>query len=233
MKMSLRIVIALVLLMSVAAFAQTTTVEVKSGEVVGVYGNTLAYKAPDGTVKEVVIPADFKFNVDGQNLTIDQLKPGMKLTAIVTTTTTPKSVKTVKIRNGEVVKVAGSTLMYREGGQVKSVTAPSGFKVMVNGEEKMVQQLTPGMKLTAEVVTVAEGVDVTRTADISGTTPAPPPAPVVQAPPPPPPPPPAPEPEPEPEPAAELPKTASPLPLIGLLGALLAAAGVVTRRLSR
>lgn len=231
MKASLRIVMVLLLITAAAAYAQKTTVEVKQGEVVGVYGNTLAYRAPDGTVKEVNVPSDFKFNVDGRQLTVAELQPGMKLTAVISTTTVPKTVTTTTIRNGEVVKVAGSTLMYREGGQVKSVTVPSGYKFVVDGAEKTVQSLTPGMRLSAEVVTTSSDVDVRRTTEVSGSTPPPPPPPPQLAQSSPPPPPPAPEPEPEPEP--ELPKTAGPLPLIGLLGAALTAAGVIARRIAR
>ena len=70
MKVSRRILMVLLLITAAAAYGQKTTVEVKQGEVVGVYGNTLAYRAPDGTVKEVNVPADFKFTVDGQQLTV-------------------------------------------------------------------------------------------------------------------------------------------------------------------
>jgi hypothetical protein len=39
-------------------------------------GNTLVVKLPEGT-REISVPDDFKFIVDGQPMTVKELKPGM------------------------------------------------------------------------------------------------------------------------------------------------------------
>ena len=42
-----------------------------------VTGNTLDVMLPEGT-KELTVPDDFRFTVNGQPLSVHQLKPGMK-----------------------------------------------------------------------------------------------------------------------------------------------------------
>ena len=84
---ALRCVLAVVTLTCVtAAFASAqTTSQTKSFEVISVVGNDLVVKLPEGT-KELTVPEDFRFTVDGKELSVHDLKPGMKGTAVVTTT---------------------------------------------------------------------------------------------------------------------------------------------------
>ncbi|MGH9796514.1 MAG: hypothetical protein ACRD5G_17275, partial [Candidatus Acidiferrales bacterium] len=81
-----------------AATAQTgpatMQTEVRRGEVVYVSGNNLVVRMEDGQVKNFVIPDDFRFNVDGKQLSVNELTPGMRLTQTITTTTTPKTIRT-------------------------------------------------------------------------------------------------------------------------------------------
>ena len=79
------------LLAAGAAQAQTTQVstEVKSFEIISVDGNVLVVKGPEGT-REITVPPDFTFTVDGKKLTVGELKAGMKGKAAVTTTTTTR-----------------------------------------------------------------------------------------------------------------------------------------------
>ena len=215
------------LLIPVAALLAQTTYEVKSGTVVSTFGDQLVVRLPNGEVKEITVPAGFKFNVDGREVGLGELTPGTQLTAVIKTTKTPETVKTVKLRNGEVVRTSGNTLWYKEDNQIKTATIPSGFKFDVNGQKTDISELRPGMKLTAEVVTTSTKVNTSRETAVRGTTPPPPPAP-------------APEPmaAPAAAPAAEpvaatpaaLPKTGTSLPLFALLGAMMLAAGVAIRR---
>ena len=68
----------LVCLTAAAAQAQTTTTtsETKKFQIISVDGNTLVARLPEGT-REMVGADDFRFNVDGQMLSVQQLKPGM------------------------------------------------------------------------------------------------------------------------------------------------------------
>src|SRR5262245_23940289 len=78
------------------AAAQTTTTEVKSFEVVSVDGNTLVLKGAAGT-KEYTVPEGFKFNVEGREVGVSELRPGMKGSATITTTTTVKPVTVTEV----------------------------------------------------------------------------------------------------------------------------------------
>ena len=70
---------AVVWLTGVAAVAQQTNTssETKNFEVIGVTGNQLIVRLPEGT-KELTVPNDFRFTVNGQQLSVQQLQVGMK-----------------------------------------------------------------------------------------------------------------------------------------------------------
>jgi hypothetical protein len=238
MKILLRaLILMLVIIPAIAAVAQTTNVEVKKGTVVAAFNDQLIVKMSTGETKQITVPAGFMFNVDGKPTALADLKPGTEITATVTNTETPHTVKTTEIRNGEVVRVVGNTVWIRENGKVKSYPVPKDFKFNVDGQQVGVDQLRPGYKVTAEIIKSAEHTVKTRTVEASGTAPAPPPEPIpvvilvpvhVESAP-------APaEPAPAPAPAEEkkLPATASQIPLVGLVGLLLVGAGIAVRRSS-
>src|SRR5215472_4740209 len=84
--------------------AVETTVE--RGEVVYVSGNDLVVKMDDGQIRNFSnIPESARVTVGGQQLSIHDLKPGMKLERTITTTTTPQIVKTVHTVTGRVWQV--------------------------------------------------------------------------------------------------------------------------------
>ena len=95
------------LLSAGSASAQTTkSTEVRKFEVVSVDGNKVVVKGADGA-KEITVPEDFRFTVDGKQVSVHELKPGMKGTATITTTTTVTPVKVTEVRNAEVMQVLG------------------------------------------------------------------------------------------------------------------------------
>ena len=76
-----RVLLAVALFTCVAAVvasaqAPTTTTETKKFEVIAVDGNQLVVKLPEGT-KELTVPEDFRFNINGQQMSVHELKPGM------------------------------------------------------------------------------------------------------------------------------------------------------------
>ena len=74
-----------------ASFAQTTTsatVNARKFEVISVDGDQLVVRDDKGT-STITVPDGFRFTVDGKALAVGDLKPGMKGTAVVTTTTAP------------------------------------------------------------------------------------------------------------------------------------------------
>jgi hypothetical protein len=210
----------------------STTVE--RAEVILVNGNDLVVKMEDGQIRHIAnVSESTRVDVDGQKLGIHDLKPGMKLQRTITTTTTPRTITTVQSVTGKVwyVSAPNSVILTLEDGTNQSFKIPKGQKFNVDGQTLDAFGLKKGMKISAtKVVEVPETV-VTEDKRLTGKLPPPPPPPpadvpilVAVA-----------EPAPAPaEPAAEnLPKTGSPLPLIGLLGLLLSGTSFGMRMLRR
>ena len=196
-------------------------VTIERGEVAYVSGNELVVKMEDGTIRHFAnVPESARVTVEGQELGIHSLKPGMKLERTTIVSTTPKTITTVKSVTGKVWHVTppNTVILTLEDGTNQEFKIPKGQKFTVDGQETDAFGLKKGMVVSATKV-VEEPISVVeQQRKVTGTMPPPPPAPpadvpilIASA-----------EPTPLPAPAApaELPKTASPLPLIGLLGAL-------------
>jgi LPXTG-motif cell wall-anchored protein len=225
----------LVFALNMRAQVQTTTstehgqatkdVKVERGEVVWVSGNDLIVKGEDGQILHFPnVPDSTKVNVDGRQLSVHELQPGMKLQRTITTTTTPKTITTTQNVTGTVWHVTPPTsvILRLEDGTNQQFRIPRGQKFMINGRETDARDLRRGMTVTATRVVEEPITVVDQQRHITGTMPPPPPANtpiliVVSRPVP------APAAEaaaaPEPEPA-KLPKTGSMVPTIGLLGIL-------------
>ncbi len=219
-KKSVVILIAVVLLAGAGmAAAQHTTVEIKRGTVVHVYGNNLVVKMSDGTTKEFDVPEGFTFNIDGKQVPIGDLKPGTMLTSAVKTTETPREVEVTEFRSGTVVKVVGTTLMVRMAdGEIRRLkNVPRDQRFEVDGKELDVTQLREGMKLRAKVVSTHVATITEQDVMVAGSAPqAPRPAAARPA---------AKPAAPAAAPAAMLPHTGSSTPLAGLLGIFLVLIG--------
>ena len=199
----------------------THNVTVERGEVVLVNGNDLVVKAEDGSIRHFPnIPESARVTVDGRELGIHDLRPGMKLERTITVTTTPQVITTVKSVTGKVWHVSppGSVILTLEDGTNQQFKIPKGQKFMVNGQETDAWGLKKGMTISATKVVEEPVTVVEHEKKLTGSMPPPPPPPpadapilIAQA---------APTPAPAPAAPAELPKTASSMPLIGLLGCL-------------
>ena len=221
-----------------------TETQVERGEVVSVNGNDLVVKMEDGSLRHFSnIPESARVTVDGQQLGIHDLKPGMKLQRTITTTTVPKTITTVKTVTGTVWHVSppNYVTLRLEDNSTERFKIPEGQKFTINGQQTDAFGLRQGMKISAtKVVEVPESV-VERQMKVTGTLPPPPtpPAPdqpilvaVVAVP--------VAAPAAAPAPAAPeqpktLPKTGSSIPLLGLLGVLALGTGLTLRaaRLAR
>ena len=96
-----------------AAQAQTSsTSETKTFEIIAVDGNVLVVKEAAGT-REITVPPDFVFTVNGKKMSVGELKAGMKGVATVTTTTTVRPVYVTEVKYGEVVKSVGTAVIVR------------------------------------------------------------------------------------------------------------------------
>ena len=214
-----------------AAQVQTTTktsqgeasknVTVENGEVVWVSGNSLIVKMADGSLRHFDnVPESAKVTVDGQELGIHDLKPGMKLQRTITTTSTPETIKTVQTVTGRVWNVNPplSVILTLEDGTNQQFRIPRGQMFNINGQMVDAWGLRRGMNISATRVVETPRDVITRHTKVTGVMPPAPPAPApdlpvlvaeeaptkpvetAQAAP------------------AELPKTGSPVPLIGLIG---------------
>ena len=210
---------------------KTTEVNVERGEVVLVDGNDLVVKMEDGSIRHIPnVPESAKVEVDGKQLGIHDLKPGMKLEHTVTTTSTERTITTVQSVTGKIWHVTPPTsvILKLEDGTNQSFKIPKGQKFNVDGQMVDAWGLKKGMKISATKVVEEPQTVIEQEKKLTGKMPPPPPAPpadmpllvvvVMHYP--------APAPE---QTVAELPKTGSPLPLIGLLGALALAIGIGLR----
>lgn len=203
----------------------THDVKIDRGEVEYVSGNNMVVKMENGELEHFSnVPDSVTVLVDGQHLNIHQLKPGMKLEKQTITSTTPRVITTVETVTGKVFHVSppSSVILTLENGQNQKFNIPSGQKFTVNGQETDAFGLRKGMTVSAQRVTEVPETVITQQVKRTGQMPPPPPAPkadvpilVAAAPP-------AEAPPAQAEQApATLPKTASELPLVGLLGAIL------------
>jgi hypothetical protein len=200
----------------------TVTTEVKSGEIVFVSGNSVVVKMADGSLRHFDnIPESARVTVDGQQLGVHDLKPGMKVQKTITTTTTPQTVTTVKSVTGKVwfVNPPSTVILTMEDGKNQEFKIPNGQKFNVDGQMVDAWGLKKGMNVNATKVVETPTTVVAQRAKVTGEMPPPPPPPpadvpilvveevavpvqVAQDQPP------------------ALPKTGSELPLVGLLGLL-------------
>ena len=220
--MSLTLLLAI---FDMGAWAQERVeTEVKRATVVVVQGNHVVVQMQSGEIKDFNVPDDFRFIVNGREISVHELKPGTRLSRTITTVTRPETVTTTEVKRGTVWRRVGNTVhITHENGETKKHVVPGWQKFMVDGQERTVYQLRKGDRLTATIVSEEEVVvsEQMRSA-VTGRAPAAPAArptasPAAAAP--------AARPtaaaKPEPQsPAASLPRTGSPLPLIGLFGVL-------------
>jgi hypothetical protein len=220
----------------------TTEVTVDRGKVVLVDGNDLVVKGEDGRLVHFAnVPESARATVDGQQLGIHDLQPGMTLERTITTTTTPETITTVKKVTGTVWSVIPPTsvILTLEDGTNQAFKIPEGQKFNIDGQMLDAWSLRKGMKISATKIVEEPEVVVQQQKQITGTMPPPPdpevdlpilvvlvvsegsvpavasteatPVAVAAAVP------------------ATLPKTGSPLPLIGILGVLSLLSGLGLR----
>jgi hypothetical protein len=208
------------------AHEPTIETSVERAEVVLVEGTDLVLKMEDGSLRHLAnVPESDRISVDGKELGIHDLKPGMKLEKTLKVITTPKTITTVQTVSGKVFHVSPPTsvILSLADGSNQQFKIPKDQKFNVHGEMVDAWGLKKGMNVTATKIVEEPVTEVEHQKQITGQMPPPPPAPpadqpiivaLVKMPENPPPAP------------AELPKTATALPLLGLLGFLSVVSGL-------
>ena len=95
----------------------------------------------DGVVREFEVPPGRTATVDGKEVGLADLKIGTTLSATFKTVAKPVEVKTVTIKDGEVVKASGATLTTKEKDGFHNYVVPKGFKFLVDGKETGIENL--------------------------------------------------------------------------------------------
>ena len=140
-----------------APLAQTqTTVDVRNFEVLAVDGNRLIIRDQRGT-QDLTVPDDFRFKVDGRQMSANELKPGMKGQATVTTKTTITPVTVTEVREASVVSTAGLSVTIRGTDGVRRRFTQSeldkrGIEMIKDGRLVRVTDLNPGDLVTATFI---------------------------------------------------------------------------------
>jgi hypothetical protein len=236
----------------------TVKTEQLHGTVVFVEGNKLAVRMAGGGLRNFDVPESRRFVVDGKELTVQELKPGTTLTAIVKTTTTSITERTTTIGTGKVWFVSGNTVIVTlPNNENRSYKVTESYRFNVEGKPASVHELRKGMTISAQKIVEEPRTEMASNVVVTGHAP-PPPEPVKMATTPT-----APEPQrpaptptrassPAPTPTraasrapapvveraeaslpAHLPKTASEIPLIGLIGLMLTGASFGLRLLRK
>jgi hypothetical protein len=214
---------------------EVQTTHVKNAEVIHVSGHEVVVELENGKFELLNLAEDFRFQVDGRDLTVHELTPGTKLSQEIHTITTPQEVTTLRTVNGKVWRVnAPHLILSFPEGENKAYTVPDGIVFHIDGQDKTVFDLRKGMDISATVLTVEPQQLVSTHTVVTGQAPPRPnvafegpmllewgrQAPDLTA---------AVE---EPR-AQELPKTASLVPLAGVLGFLSLALGAGLRIVRR
>jgi len=218
--------------------ASSAKTEQMSGTVVAVEGNDLLVRMSSGGFRNFIVPESRTFTIDGNDVSVHDLKPGTRLTATVTTTTTPVTERTTTVGSGKVWYVSGNTVIVTlPNNENRMYKVSDDYKFNVHGQPASVHDLRKGMVIAAEKIVEEPRTEVAANTTVTGHAPPPPKAAVAEAP--------APARH-EAAPAAaapaapaevaesklpaKLPKTGSELPLAGILGVLFMGASLVVRK---
>jgi hypothetical protein len=155
-----RTILAAAVICSTAAvvLGQTTatSTETKAFEVIAVDGSHLTVRLPEGT-REIAVPAGFMFTVNGQQLSVSDLRPGMKGTANITTRTTVTPVTVTEVKNGTVAVQTGMSIIVRTDEGIKSFTQEDvdkrGVRIVRNGKVAQISDFRQGDQLSATIIT--------------------------------------------------------------------------------
>jgi LPXTG-motif cell wall-anchored protein len=148
-----------------APLAQTsTTVDVRNFEVISVDGNNLVVRDQRGT-HEYTVPDDFRFTVDGRKLAANEMKPGMKGTATVTTKTTIVPVTVTEFRDAVVVDATSHSVTIRGPEGIRRFTQSElderGVQILKEGKVIRIRDVRKGDGLTATIISKGPPVVVT------------------------------------------------------------------------
>lgn len=157
---------------SIKSKASVTT-EQLHGTVEYVEGNHLIVRMTNGGIREFSVPESRKFTIDGRDLTVHDLKPGTKLSATVTTTTTPITDRTTTVGMGTVWWVAGKTVVITlPNGENRTFTVKDDYKFNIEGNKSAtVSDLKKGMRISAQKIVEEPRTEIASDTVVTGQAP--------------------------------------------------------------
>ena len=148
---------ALVCLTATAARAQTTTTSEPRSSRSSRWMATRSWSSFPRARGRLTVPDDFRFNVDGKMLSVQELKPGMAGTATITTRTTVTPVTVTEVKNGTVMQNLGTSILVRTESGMKMFSQADidkrGIKIWRDGKLAEISDFRANDKLTATIVT--------------------------------------------------------------------------------
>lgn len=121
--------------------------------VVLVESNHLVVRRSSGILQALEIPESFRFHMNGNSLSVHELKPEMVVAETVTTVSQPIGVKTVRVENATVWHTDGEYVILSEtNGQLKKYRIPGWARIKVDGADLTVFDLRKGMKINATII---------------------------------------------------------------------------------
>jgi hypothetical protein len=151
---------------------EVQTTHVKNAEVVHVSGHEVVVELENGKFELLNLADDFRFQVDGRDLTVHELTPGTKLSQEIHTINTPQEVTTLRTVNGKVWRVnAPHLILSFPEGENKAYTVPDGIVFRIDGQDKTVFDLRKGMNISATVLTVEPVQSVSMHTVVTGQSP--------------------------------------------------------------
>jgi hypothetical protein len=160
---------------SVRHHASTYQTEVRNARIVYVEGNDLVLRTEDGKVEHLTVPDSDRFTIDGKSLTVGELVPGTMLTQTITTVTTPRYVNTVRILKGKIwhVNRGRSVILTLPDGTNHLYDIPKHAKITIDGKPATAFDLKKGHLLQATIVTDEPHTVVAQSKTVIGHAPAP------------------------------------------------------------
>jgi LPXTG-motif cell wall-anchored protein len=185
--------------------AASVTTDIREGEILWIEGNTIVVRGQEG-VQKFEVDEDVRFNLDGKEVSVHELKPGTKFTAQITTTTKPVQEYATEVKEAEVINVLGNNIVFKlANGEYKRDTADRlksiDLTITKDGKPITASELRKGDRISATIITPLPPSTVTETElAVALSSPQ------------------------SPKPST-LPKTASPLPIVGIAGLVALALG--------
>ena len=153
---------------------EVQTTHVQNAEVIHVSGHEIVVELENGKFELLNLGQDARFQVDGKDLTAHELTPGTRLSQEIHTVTTPQEVTTLRTLNGRVWHVNaghGRVIVSLPEGGNREFTVPDDAVFHIDGTDKTLFDLRKGMKISATVLTVAPLQSITRHTVVTGQAP--------------------------------------------------------------